>query len=251
MESPWHVGSGTLLKASYIAARGGLMTDYYVGVNMFVYYSWKQVRNQEFKGPDVFFVHEVEGQRRRLYWAIWDEDGRYPDVIVELLSNSTEREDLGQKKKLYERTFQTGEYFCVAAECERMLGWRLAERAYEPIERSENGWLWSKQLGLWLGPWSGAYLGEQHVWPRFYYPDGTLVLLPEESERQRANSAAQRAEAEAQRAEAEAQRAEAEAQRAEAEAQRAEAEAQRAEAQAQRAERLAARLRELGIDPEN
>jgi hypothetical protein len=38
IESPWHVGSGPLLKAGYMAARNGTMTDYYVGVNMFVYY---------------------------------------------------------------------------------------------------------------------------------------------------------------------------------------------------------------------
>ena len=76
MESPWHAGSGSLLKAAYVAARGGVMTDYYVGVNMFVYYSWKQVRNLDFKGPDMFFANDVEGQKPRLYWAIWDEDGR-------------------------------------------------------------------------------------------------------------------------------------------------------------------------------
>lgn len=91
LESSWHVGNGPLLKASYIAARGGVMNDYYVGVNMFVYYSWQQVRNQDYKGPDVYIVKNVDGARRRLYWAIWDEDGRYPDVIIEFLSASTHR----------------------------------------------------------------------------------------------------------------------------------------------------------------
>ena len=35
IESPRHVG---LLKAGYVAACNGKLTDYYVGVNMFVYY---------------------------------------------------------------------------------------------------------------------------------------------------------------------------------------------------------------------
>jgi hypothetical protein len=174
------------------------------------------MRSKEFKGPDVYFVHEVDGQRRRLYWAIWDEDGRYPDTIIEFLSPSTEREDLTAKKRLYERTFQTAEYFCVAPECERLLGWRLIERSYQPLEANAQGWLWSKQLGLWLGSWRGMYLGEEHVWPRLYYPDGTLVLLAEESERGRAA-----------------------------------AEAQRADQERERAERLAARLRELGFDADD
>ncbi|MCU0494250.1 MAG: Uma2 family endonuclease [Chloroflexaceae bacterium] len=250
MESPWHVGSGTLLKASYIEARGGKMDDFYVGVNMFVYYSWQQVRNKDFKGPDVYFVHDVDGQRRRLYWATWDEAGRYPDVIIEFLSESTEKEDLGNKKQIYERTFQAAEYFCVAPEAERLLGWRLVERAYTPITPNEKGWLWSKELNLWLGSWQGTYLGEEHTWPRFYKADGSLVLLPEEAAAQRAEAAKQQAEAAKQQAEAAKQQAEAAKQRAEAEAQRAEVEAQRAATEAQRAERFAARLRALGIDPD-
>ncbi len=44
MGSSWHVSSGPLLKACYVAAHGGHMTDFYVGVNMFVYFSWQQVR---------------------------------------------------------------------------------------------------------------------------------------------------------------------------------------------------------------
>ncbi|MCU0494246.1 MAG: Uma2 family endonuclease [Chloroflexaceae bacterium] len=174
MESPWHVGSGPLLKAGYVTARGGKMDDFYVGVNMFVYYSWQQVRNKDFKGPDVYFVHDVDGQRRRLYWAIWDEDGRYPDVIVELLSESTEKEDLGNKKQLYEQRFRTTEYFCVAPEVERLLGWRLSNGRYVEIVPDEHGRLWSEQLQLWLGSWHGTYQYEEHTWPRFYHPDGTL-----------------------------------------------------------------------------
>lgn len=223
MESPWHVGSGPLLKAGYVTARGGKMTDFYVGINMFVYYSWQQVRNKDFKGPDVYFVKDVDGQRRRLYWAIWDEDGRYPDVIIELLSESTERADLGSKKQLYEQRFRTPEYFCVAPEVEQLHGWHLANSKYVPITPDERGWLWSEQLRLWLGPWQGTYLFEEHTWPRFYHADGTLVLLPEEAERQRAEVAEQRAEAAEQRAEQE----------------------------RQRAEQLAARLRALGIEPED
>jgi Uma2 family endonuclease len=207
MESPWHVGSGPLLKAGYIAARGGQMLDFYVGVNMFVYYSWKQVRNQDYKGPDVYFVQDVDGQKPRLYWAIWDEDGRYPDVIVELLSPSTEDIDLTAKLALYEQTFRIKEYFCVAPECERMLGWSGRDGRLRPIEIGADGRIWSEQLGLWFGPWRGVYQGEEHTWPRFYHADGSLVLLKDESEQQRADAEQQRADAEQQRADAEQQRA--------------------------------------------
>src|SRR5262249_17671389 len=113
MESPWHYKSATLLMASYVAACGGRCDDSYVGANMFLYYSMRQVRNQDYKGPDLFIVKNVDGTRSRLSWIVWEEDGRYPDVIFELLSPSTEQEDLGPKKQLYEQVFRTPEYFCV------------------------------------------------------------------------------------------------------------------------------------------
>jgi Uma2 family endonuclease len=228
MESPWHAHSGPLLKAGLIMARGGHMTDYYVGVNMFVYYSWKQVRNNDFKGPDLYVALNVDGQKPRRYWAIWDEEGRYPDVILEFLSESTEKEDLGRKRAIYETTFRVLEYFCIAPQTAQLMGWRRAAEQYEPIPVSPDGRIWSETLQLWLGAWHGVFLAEEHTWPRWYHPNGELVLLPEESLRIRA---------------------EAEAQRAEAEAQRAEAEAQRAEAERQAKETAWAKLRELGIDP--
>jgi len=40
-----------------------------------------------------------------------------------------------------------------------------------------------------------VYLGEEHTWPRLFHADGSLVLLPEEAERQRAEAERQRAEA--------------------------------------------------------
>lgn len=190
MESPWHVGSGVLLKESYAAARGP-MTDYYVGVNMFVYYSWQQVRNQDFKGPDVYFVHGVDGQKARRYWAIWDEEGRYPDVVLELLSSSTEREDLGNKRRIYEQTFRVKEYFCIAPQVARIIGWRLINDSYVALQTDERGWIWSESLGLWIGAWQGRYLLEENTWPRFYGQDGKLVLLEVEAAQQQLDATQQ------------------------------------------------------------
>jgi Uma2 family endonuclease len=199
-----------LLKACYVAARGGMMTDFYVGVNMFVYFSMDQVRNRDYKGPDVYFVtNDADGQRPRLYWAIWEEGGRYPDVIIEFLSQSTEHEDLGPKKDLYERVFKAAEYFCAAPQVERLLGWRLnAEQHYEPIVPDMQGRLWSRQLGFFLGAWQGPFMGETQTWLRLYGADGRLTLLPEEAERERADRAEQRAELAEQHAETERKRAE-------------------------------------------
>ncbi len=247
-------------------------TDFYAGGNMFVYYSSMQVMNKDFRGPDFFVVLDVDGLKERQGWVVWEEDDRYPDVIVELMSQSTKKVDTGLKKDLYDRIFKTTDYFVYDPfDPSKLQGWHLSNGSYQELEQNDRGWLWSEKLGLWLGSWHGTIGNETTYWPRFYRPNGDLVMLANEAEAQRAEAQRQRAEAEArraaaanqraetesqraeveaQRAEAESQRAEAESQRAETEAQRAETESQRAEVSAQRAARLAARLRELGEDPD-
>ncbi len=185
--------------------------DVFVGGNMFVYYSGKQARNRDFKGPDFFVVLGVDNNPERQGWVIWEEGGRYPDVIVELLSASTAEVDKGTKKVLYEQVFKTRDYFVFDPFAANSLeGWHLdLDRGYQVLVPDERGWLWCQSLGLWLGTWQGKAEDDTTEWLRFYDAEGNLILLPEEAERQRA------------------------------------------EREQQRAERLAARLRELGEDPNN
>lgn len=205
-------------------------TDYFTGGNMFVYYSRTQARNRDFRGPDFFVVLGVDGTQSRQGWVVWDEGGRYPDVIVEFMSPSTAAVDLGEKKVIYSETFHTSDYFVYDPfDPNSLQGWHLQGRGYEPLPSNERGQLWCESLGLWLGPWEGTLLRETAVWARFFTPEGELVPLPAEWERQRAEEERQRAEAERQRAET--------------------AEAALNAAQ-EREKRLSDRLRALGIDPD-
>ncbi|MCA6589308.1 MAG: Uma2 family endonuclease [Pseudanabaena sp.] len=236
LETNQHRVAMNVLIRSYQQYRGA-DTDFYVGGNMFIYYSTTQVKNRDFRGPDFFVALDVDGQRDRLGWVVWEEEGRYPDIIIELMSPSTANVDLGLKKQLYDRVFKTQDYFVYNPfDPNSLQGWHR-NSTYEAIAPDERGWLWCESLGLWLGTWQGTIDRETLTWLRFYDQSGALVLLPEEAAQQRAETEAQRAEAEAQRAEIEAQRAE--------------TEAQRAETERLRAERLAARLRELGEDPDS
>jgi Uma2 family endonuclease len=206
----------------------------YVGGNMFVYFSLKQLKNQDFKGPDVFVTMGVSNQERKS-WVVWEE-GKSPDVIIELLSESTAAEDKDRKKHIYQNQLKVAEYFWFDPfNPKDWKGFRLNGGVYEELSLQNEGFM-SQQLGLTLVLWRGVYKNIDTVWLRWATIKGELLLLPDEAEAQRAEAEAQRAETEAQRAEAEAQRAETEAQRAETEAQRAETEAQRAETEAQRAE---------------
>ena len=142
-------------------------------------------------------------------WIAWEEDGRLPDVIIELLSPSTAHKDRTEKRDLYEQVFRTAEYFLYDPEMRQLEGLRLSGRSYLPVEPDESGRLWSEQLGISLGLWHGKVDERVGDWVRLFRPDGSLVLTEGEAERQRAEAEHQRAEAEHRRAEAERQRAEA------------------------------------------
>ena len=226
-------------------------TDFYAAGNLTIYYSSNERKSEDFRGPDFFVVLDVERKTRKS-WTVWEEKGRYPNLILETLSPSTAKTDKDFKKTLYQDTFRTPDYFWFDPESLEFAGFHLLDNKYESIQPNAQEHLWSQQLGLYLGVHQGLV--------RFFTREGQLVLTPEEiaeqqaqraeQQAQRAEQETQRAEQETQRAEQQAQRAEQQAQRAEQETQRAEQETQRAEQQAQRAERLAAKLRELNIDPD-
>ncbi|CAD0231447.1 MULTISPECIES: Uma2 family endonuclease [Planktothrix] len=197
--------------------------DYFIGANLTIYYSQQQLKNREFRGPD-FFVAKNTAKRPRRSWVVWQEDGKYPDIIIELLSDSTAKIDRGEKKNLYQNRFRTPEYFWFSPEDLELAGFRLSGEEYEPILLNESGLLWSHVLGL--------YLGIYHNQLRYFSAAGELIATPQEAALQSQILA------------------ETERQRAETEHQRAETERQRAETEHQRAERLAERLRALGINPD-
>ncbi len=203
MDSPWHRDqmflSIELLETNWKGRR------FYCGGNMFVYFSIEQVRNRDFRGPDFFAVLNVDHDKPRQYWAIWDEGGRFPDFILELLSPTTLKDDLVTKKEIYEQTFRTPEYICYDPDADTLQGWRLDKR-YRPIPL-ESGRLWLETLELWIGRWKGTYLGKDAIWLRFFDREGKMLPTAGEAEAARAEAEAARAESEAARAEAEATRA--------------------------------------------
>lgn len=84
--------------------------DFYVSGNITVYYSPDQRKSEDFRGPDFLVVLGTERKPRKS-WVVWEEGGNYPNVIIELLSDSTASVDKGLKKEIYQNTFRTPEYF--------------------------------------------------------------------------------------------------------------------------------------------
>jgi len=183
--------------------------DYYASGNLTIYYNEQQLKKRDFCGPDFFVVLGTE-KRPRKSWVVWGEGGKYPNVIVEILSNSTAKIDRTAKKALYQDIFRTPDYFWFDPNTLEFEGFSLTHGQYEAIAPNEQGYLWSKELELYLG------IYEQKL--RYFTAEGQLVPTPQEVARQ--------------------------------EKQARENTQEQLNAEQNRIEQLAQKLRELGINPD-
>ncbi len=192
-------------------------SDGFVSGDMFVYYSLKQVKNQDFKGPDFFAVLGVP-KGERLSWVCWEE-GKSPDVVIELLSPSTARFDKTDKKDIYQDAMKVGEYYWYNPfNSNDFKGFQLQNSRYQELQPDAQGNLPSHTLGLQLVRWEGEYYEVSATWLRWAYPDGRLI--PNREERViAAEAGVVQAQAEAVQAQAEAVQAQAEAVQAQVQAQ--------------------------------
>ncbi|MBS3027975.1 MAG: Uma2 family endonuclease [Dolichospermum sp. DET50] len=147
--------------------------DGYVGGNMFVYYSLAQLKNQDFRGPDFFAVLDVP-KTERLSWVVWEE-GKPPDVVIELLSESTASNDKSAKKLIYQNQMRVSEYFWYDPfNPNDFAGFDLNSGAYQQIALNDKNHLISKVLDLALVRWQGNYRGVDATWLRWATLDGDL-----------------------------------------------------------------------------
>ncbi|MFM6764368.1 MAG: Uma2 family endonuclease, partial [Dolichospermum sp.] len=84
--------------------------DFYAVGNLSIYYSPNQKKSKDVRGPDFFVVLGTERKTRKS-WVVWEENGKYPNLIVEILSPTTAKTDRETKKELYQDIFRTPEYF--------------------------------------------------------------------------------------------------------------------------------------------
>ncbi|MEA5534095.1 Uma2 family endonuclease [Crocosphaera sp. XPORK-15E] len=217
--------------------------DYFATGNLTIYYSPNQKKSEFFRGPDFFVVLGTTRNQNRKSWVVWQEDGKYPNVIIEILSDSTAKTDREEKKEIYQDTFRTPDYFWFDPYSLEFQGFTLISGKYQEIKPNENGCLWSEQLGLYLGIYEDKL--------RYFSPNGELIPTPEEAnlqERQQKELALQQQEYERQQKELALQQQEYERQQKELALQQQEYERQQKELALKKIEELTAKLRELGIN---
>ena len=135
----------------------------YVSGNILLYY--RPGNKRRHVSPDVLVTRGLEPRDRESY-LLWEE-GRAPNVVIEVTSQSTRDEDLEDKLEIYRDEIQVAEYFLFDPRSEYLVpalqGYRLSRGRYELIE-PVSGRLASVELGLQLESDSSRL--------RFYDPAG-------------------------------------------------------------------------------
>ncbi len=122
----------------------------YIWGNLLMFYEEGNPRKHV--APDVFFVRGVLKLPLRDHYLIWKE-GKGPDVVIEITSKTTRREDQNKKLVLYRDVLKVPEYFQFDPTEDylrpSLQGCQLRRSHYVPIE-PVLGRLPSEMLGLHL-----------------------------------------------------------------------------------------------------
>ncbi len=167
----------------------------YVSGNLLLFY--EEGNRRKHVAPDVFLVRGVPKLPPREYYLLWKE-GKSPDVVIEITSKTTKREDQTKKRTLYRDVLRVLEYFQFDPTEDylkpSLQGHRLVEGELVPIE-PVAGRIPSDSLGL--------HLERRGTELRLFDPLAGTSLLTRNEARQQAEEACRQAEEAREQAEAE------------------------------------------------
>lgn len=147
-----------------------------------------------FKRPDWFAVLGIsrlyQQTELRLSYVVWQE-GIYPNVVVELLSPSTEKEDFGQtlreinqpptKWEVYEKILRIPYYIIFDRYTDNLRVFQNIAGRYQELTINDSR-IWLRELELGIGLWQGTYQGVTRLWLRWYDTTGNWIPTPVEQE---------------------------------------------------------------------
>jgi Uma2 family endonuclease len=218
--------------------------NYFTGTDLNLYYNVKQPL--WFKRPDWFLAVGVprlhDNQDMRLSYVMWQE-GVAPSIVVEFLSPSTEKEDLGRfhpqysepdepepsnpehngnngnhsdspkpipkapaKFEVYEQKLRIPHYIIYSRYTQQLRHFKLIGAAYQeqPIS-PQNPAIWIDELEIGLGIWPGEFENIPAHWLRWCDRNGNWFSTDtEQAEQEKAQAEQEKAQAEQEKAQAQA-----------------------------------------------
>ena len=240
MPDIFHEWQGRLLDETFRPPNYAL-EEICTAVDLNLYYNVRDF--SQYKRPDWFAVVGLPKDKKpemRMSYVIWQEEIA-PLIVVELLSPSTMKDDLGKrlrsvnapptKWEVYEQWLRIPYYVTFSKHTEELGIFRLTRKGYQEVT-AHDGQLWIEEIELGIGLWQGEYLNHDWLWLRWYDRAGDWIPTS------------------AERAEWQQQRAEQQQQRAKQERQRATAARKEKDTALQKVKELEAKLRALGLDPD-
>ncbi|NES25137.1 MAG: DUF4351 domain-containing protein, partial [Symploca sp. SIO3E6] len=155
-----------------------------------------------------------DGHDTRDSYVTWIEPVN-PVIVVELLSQSTKKQDLGEietegkeieagpdkppsKWEVYESILKIPYYVVFNRRNNEIRIFHLVNGLYQEVELTQ-GHLYLPELGISLGLWQGSFRTINRRWLRWFTEDGELILSPEEQALQEAVEAKQEGRQEGER----------------------------------------------------
>ncbi|NET56432.1 MAG: DUF4351 domain-containing protein [Symploca sp. SIO2E6] len=175
-----------------------------------IYYDLNHL--QWHKRPDWFGVvgtsRLYDGHDTRDSYVTWIEPVN-PVIVVELLSQSTKKQDLGEietegkeieegpdkppsKWEVYENILKIPYYVVFNRRNNKIRIFHLVNGLYQEVQLTQ-GRFYLPELGISLGLWQGSFRTINRLWLRWFTQDGELILSEEESAFQEAAEAKQEA----------------------------------------------------------
>jgi Uma2 family endonuclease len=145
-----------------------------------------------FKRPDWFAVLGIpclyQQTELRLSYVVWQE-GIAPNVVIELLSPGTEKEDLGKtlreinqpptKWEVYEKILRVPYYIVFDRYTDNLRVFQNIAGRYQELSITDSR-IWLPELELGIGLWQGTYEGVLRLWLRWYDATGNWIATQTE-----------------------------------------------------------------------
>ena len=190
MPDEFHFVQSQLLKQTFQPANYP-KEEIYSAIDMNLYFDVNHTN--WYKRPDWFAVvgesQFYAKEDLKHSYVIWQEEVT-PIIVVEILSPSTEKDDLGRsvrgtnepptKWEVYEQILEIPYYVTYSQLTNQIRAFRLEDGKYIPFLPDSHGRYFIPAIELSLGLWHGKYERTTCYWLRWFDKQGNLIPTPEE-----------------------------------------------------------------------